>query len=244
MPGYIMHLAAAKLAIDKLGICDFERIIKIYTGSVIADAMPRQEKCMSHFWTGDTMKYLKRTPDVDCFMEQYPRGINDELIAAYYAHLYMDKRFVDDYWGKYFEFYNDDMDIEEEYDAVTKVRIVDRDIWLDRCDFLSDENYYGDYTRLLPYIVHKYELGDIFGAENPQCFGDMIKGLDYSKISEYCGNYSETLLIKMFENVYNVARNGDNSYKNVPELKVFALEELEKLIIDTSEILKKMLSMC
>lgn len=244
MPGYIMHLAAAKLAIDKLGICDFDRTLKIYTGSVIADTMPRQEKRTSHFWTKDTMKYLKRTPDTDFFLKQYPQGIVDELIAAYYAHLYMDKQFVDDYWEKHFEFYNDDMDAEEGYDSVTKVRIVDKNIWLDRCDFLSDEYYYGDYTRLLPYMICKYELGDIFGDKNLQSFADMIKGLDYSGISGYCGNYSGVLLIKMFENVYNVAKNGDNSYKKVPELKVFALEELENLIIDTSEILKKMLSMC
>lgn len=244
MPGYIMHLAAAKLAIDKLGICDFDRTIKIYAGSVIADAMPRQEKCMSHVWTKDTMKYLKRTPDTDFFLKQYPQGIVDELIAAYYAHLYMDKKFVDEYWEKHFEFYNDDMKPEEGYDAVTVVRIVDKNIRLRRCDFLSDEYYYGDYTRLLPYIACKYELGNIFDENNLQDFADMIKSLDYSGISEYCGNYSEVLLIKMFENVYNVVKNGDNSYKKIPELKVFALEELEKLIDETSEILKKMLSKC
>ena len=152
MPGYIMHLAAAKLALDKLGFNNFGLSQGVYLGSIIPDAMARESKRMSHFWDDEVMGLLKRVPNVERFEKQYGARMDNPTVAAYYAHLVMDNRFVNVYWNNHFEFFDDNMKPEESYEKVTRVRIKDSGRIFDREVFLSDDYYYGDYTRLLGYI--------------------------------------------------------------------------------------------
>jgi hypothetical protein len=233
MPGYIIHLAAARLALDKLGFSDFDDRFRVYVGSLLADTMPRESKRYSHFWSEESFKHLKRMPETAVFAQKYSEHMEDLLVAAYYAHLYMDRQFVNDYWTRHFEFYNDDMQPEEGYDAVTKVKITDTGLLLPRSEFLSDEYYYGDYTRLLPYITHKYGLRDILSGYSMSELSSKLDKLDssISIIEETRGNDYKTYIMRMFDNIYNANENPSLT------LKVFNLTELEALISDTGEVL-------
>jgi hypothetical protein len=231
MPGYIIHLASARLALDRLGFCDFDYRFRVYVGSILADTMPRENKRESHFWSDESFKRLKRVPEVEAFAGKYSEYMDNPIVAAYMAHLYMDRKFVNDYWERHFEFYNDDMQPEEGYDAVTRVRIRDTGLVLPRSEFLSDEYYYGDYTRLLPYITHKYALKDIFGGHSMEYIASELDKLDCSIIEEVRGNDYKTCVMGMFENIYKTAEE-----EKAPELKVFDLSELEKLISETAHV--------
>lgn len=254
MPGYIMHLAAAKLALDKLGFNNFGLSQGVYLGSIIPDAMARESKRMSHFWDDEVMGLLKRVPNVERFEKQYGARMDNPTVAAYYAHLVMDNRFVNVYWNNHFEFFDDNMKPEESYEKVTRVRIKDSGRIFDREVFLSDDYYYGDYTRLLGYIIKKYNLSELFfdyehnrlydmdvysGYINEQLAGKRdfpIKEIEPAETAELC--------TKMISNVYKIAVE-DNNYRDYPmerpELKVFVIDELEKLIEEISEILKNVL---
>jgi hypothetical protein len=235
MPGYIIHLAAARLALDKLGCSDFDYRFKVYVGSVLADTMARENKRESHFWSEESVRLLKRMPEVDAFEEKYGELLKDSscnpIVPAYKAHLYMDRRFVGDYWTRHFEFYNDDMKPETGYDEVTVVKITDTGELIPRSVFLSDDYYYGDYTRLLPYITYKYALKDIFGGHSMEYIASELDKLDCSIIEEVRGNDYKTCVMGMFENIYKTMED-----EKPPKLKVFDLSELEKLISDTAHV--------
>jgi hypothetical protein len=230
MPGYIMHLASAKLAIDKLGFSDFNKIFEICVGSVLADTMAREDKKESHFWSDESIKLLKRAPETAVFEEKYRAHMKNPFVAAYWAHLYMDRTFVNDYWTKHFEFFNDDMKPEERYDEVTRVRLIDTGLVLSRSDFLSDEYYYGDYTRLLSYITYRYKLKDLFEKRSMEDIALDIESFDNSVIEEIKENAWKDKILKMFESVY-----GSEPSPEQPRLKVFDLKQLEKLILSTAD---------
>jgi hypothetical protein len=229
MPGYVIHLAAAKLALDRLNFHDFDKEFRVYVGSVLADTMPRENKKASHFWSDETYTQLKRVPDVAAFEKKYRDRLDDPLVLAYLTHLRMDKMFLDEYWSGNLEFYNDDMQPVSGYDEVTKVRIKSKSLLLPRKDFLSDEYYYGDYTRILPYITYEFGLKDIFDGHNSEYIYSKLDSIDCSVIEEIGDADYKTYIMGMLENIYKTTPE-----KKAPELKVFNYTQFDDLIYQTA----------
>lgn len=229
MPGYIIHLAAARLALERLKLHDFDKKLVVYVGSVLADTMPRENKKASHFWSDETYTQLKRVPGVAVFEKKYSDRLNNPLVLAYLTHLRMDEMFLDEYWTGNLEFFDDDMQPVSGYDEVTKVRIKSKNLLLPRKEFLSDEYYYGDYTRLLPYITYKYGLKEIFGGHNPEYISCKLDSIDCSVIEEIGAADYKTYIMGMLENIYKTTPE-----KEAPELKVFSYTQFDDLICQTA----------
>lgn len=248
MPSYIIHLAAAKLALDRLGDTALRTKYEVYTGSILADTMPRTEKVKSHFWNEETLKLLKRAPDLDMFRRKYGEKPRNPLVAAYYAHLYMDNVFVNRYWNKHFDFFNDNMEYEDAFDKVSTVIIKDTGEIIDRKLFLSDEYFYGDYTRLVKYIIYEYELDKVViqGFAGLKKIFDDIFEVDYSIIEEIDSNDCCYELCKMYQNIYEIVYSANNEKVDESKLglKVLVLDEIKKLILETADFLYDMLRYC
>ena len=73
MPGYIIHLAEAKLITDSL-----EKMMpsieltstwreEFYYGSLLPDAAQKGQKSNSHFWNKKDVQYVTMVPDLESF---------------------------------------------------------------------------------------------------------------------------------------------------------------------------------
>lgn len=158
MPGYVIHLAMAKRIIEKKNITDERFINNFLIGSIAPDAVKKEEKVLSHFWAEDELKKLVRKPDLDNFITKHCNYTEDAYWYGYYCHLLLDYEFVTNYWKKHFRFFNDSMEEEWRFDYVTKVLVVETGITYQRDEFFSSVYYYGDYTRMNPYIMKKYNI--------------------------------------------------------------------------------------
>jgi hypothetical protein len=141
----------------------------------------------------------------------------------------MDRVFVDEYWTGHFEFYDDNMQPAAGYDEVTQVRIKEKNLVLPRKEFLSDEYYYGDYTRLLPYVTDKYGLKEIFEGHDLEFISSKLESVSCSVIEEVRDSDYKTYIMGMLENIYKTVPDG-----KIPELRVFSWTEIENLIYKTS----------
>ena len=120
MPGYLMHMAMAKNLLMKENIENEGFGYSFFLGSIIADAMSRQNKRNSHFWSDETIEKLMRVPDTDAFLRKYGDRMDEPFIRGYYSHLFLDKMFLEEYWKSEFSFFNERMQPEEGY---AKVRL-------------------------------------------------------------------------------------------------------------------------
>lgn len=216
MPGYVIHLALAEKILRDCN-ADYDFANRFRLGSMAPDTIKREDKKESHFWSDDMFRLFVRKPDLDAFMYEYERKMSDPFVLGYYAHLVLDIDFLDIYWKKHFDFRNDDNEPALLYDDVTKVYIKETGNSYSRQLFLSDEMYYGDYDRMNEYFIGKYKLQkpivDI--KEFP------IKELESVKTYEALQKMSSVFDREVYEN-------------NIPQLKVFKLEDMEKLINDTA----------
>lgn len=157
MPGYVMHLAMAEKVIEKLNIKDKAFVDSFRIGSIIPDTIERTKKKDSHFWSDEEYKLFARKPDVDSFLKKYSKNLQDPYVFGYYAHLYLDKLYMDAYWAKHFSFTDDTGKTVCLYDDVKKVILDNHEVY-DRDDFFSEKYYYGDYDKINAYFVEKYKL--------------------------------------------------------------------------------------
>ncbi len=158
MPGYVMHLAVASELIRSHDIKDEDYIANLLLGSIAPDVRKGNFKKNSHFWTDDNFKEFERKPDVDKFIEQYGDKLDNPYVLGYYAHLYMDKFFIEDYWKKHYEFYDKDMNRAVLFNDVKLVKMIVEKRVIPREDFFSSDMYYGDYDRMNSYIIDRYDV--------------------------------------------------------------------------------------
>lgn len=161
MPGYILHLTAAKMYLDALPDTDpLRRCADLqndfYIGNLLPDAVA--DKTESHF---RDPRYLDRMivwPRPEEFRRKYPDHMQDPVCRGYYFHLYIDKVFFSEYLPTVVEFLDKDgceTDLRKEVQAV-RLKKSGQMITLDQ--YLSEEYYYGDYTRMSSWLYEKYHL--------------------------------------------------------------------------------------
>ncbi len=158
MPGYVMHLALAQRIIEKKNITDKKYINDFLIGSIIPDAVEKEDKVFSHFWGENELERLQRKPDLEKFMSRHGESLKEGFWLGYYCHLVLDYQFVNNYWKKHFSFFNDDMREEWRFEHVTKVLVKKTGELYERNRFFSSEYYYGDYSRMNPHIMKKYNI--------------------------------------------------------------------------------------
>lgn len=225
MPSYVIHLSCAKLAQQYLPLMNEREQNLFYLGNIAADMC--KDKHYTHFWNDETYSRLVRSPDLNWFMHQYGDAIREPYVLGYYAHLLLDHCFLEEYWAEHFRFYNDAMQEEVLYDAVTVVEVTEQNQKYARKDFFSGKWYYGDYDRMNGYFAKKYMVSF------PDWNLDEREWKQVRKIKEIDWAYAQTALMQTKKKLEQSIC--ETCGTDTPKLDVFELPELEKLIERTAK---------
>lgn len=181
MPGYILHLTAAHMFLNTLPEnnplrCRPDIQNNFYIGNLLPDAV--SGKTASHF---RDPKYLDRMiiwPRPEEFRKKYASRINDPVYLGYHFHLYIDRIFFSDYLPKVVDFLDKDGHPAELRRDVCSVRLRKSGQIITPDQYLSEEYYYGDYTRMNTWLCESYHLPEgLTPPDDPQ-----IEEIEYSRL--------------------------------------------------------------
>lgn len=166
MPGYVIHIAEAKMICDVLErnsqrICENQDLWqdRFFYGSLLPDAGGKAQKQSSHFWKESERGKIIMTPDLDIFLHKYANVLNqNSLYGGYFAHLHLDQEFWQSYIKAQVEFLDADRKSTENIKNLKSVFIKRTEKMISAEDFFSENYLYGDYTRLNKMLVQKYSL--------------------------------------------------------------------------------------
>lgn len=231
MPSYVIHLSCAKRILELAGGTVTKQDENLfYLGNMIADMC--KEKRATHFWDDETYPLLVRRPNLSLFLEKYGAYIQDPYVRGYYAHLYLDRMFLDTYWEKHFRFYGADKRPETRYTEVAYVKIIEKDKLYDRKEFFSKALYYGDYDTMNGYFAGKYQVQfpELSLSEDAWTRVHRIREIDWTYAPEAIENTK-----KLLAQSVRLAK-GDTEAR----LRVFELPELEAMVEQTAKKLADM----
>ena len=216
MPGFILHITAARMLFDKLtDTCHTIDFDSFQVGNLIADSV--SDKTYSHFRHPDRNEKLMVYPDLDLFLNKYGHLLSDDSCLGYYYHLFIDRVYAKDYLAQIVDFY--DIHGQEASDRadITHALIKRTKELVPIKTFFSDEYYYGDFTKLNTYLINRFHLSTdlVFGVMNPG-----IEEVDYKNIQK---------IQKQLQGYLDVPESA------VDELKVFDIEDLLKFLDEAAE---------
>lgn len=204
MPGYILHLTAAKILLEKYDLPMNQN--DFFIGNLLPDAV--KDKSKSHFRSEERKGKMVEYPEVELFRKKYQDLMNDSSVLGYDFHLYIDRKFFIEYYPKILKYLNNAFCEELEMDKVEWTYICKIDKIVPVQQFLSEEYYYGDFTKMNSWLVETYRLPMKLNTnlQNPG-----IEEVDY----------------KLVENVLQELKGYCNSPLDaVQELTVFDLKDL------------------
>ena len=171
MPGYILHLAAARMYLDHLPLSDplsrdAKRQNDFFAGNLLPDSV--RDKSRSHFRDPIYRERMIEWPHPDRFLEKYRDLMDDAGCRGYWFHLYIDQRFFRDYIPCVAEFYDVSGAVTDLRDRTAYVLVKKSKEKVPLSRYLSEEYYYGDYTRMNTWLAERYQLPDeLETPENP-----------------------------------------------------------------------------
>lgn len=202
MPGYVLHLAAASLAANVMGLTPEERK-RFYVGSLIPDAV--KDKTYSHFRNPNHAANKIEYPDLSLFLDRYGSLLKTPAGLGYAFHLYTDRRFFKEFLPSVVELLNQDLKPEMRKELVCYAKVRKSGELLPVNEFFSRKWYYGDFTKMNTWLVRLFDLpveGEWSSCENPG-----FAEVDFEKIHDiirelqgYMGMPEEAALeVKVFE---------------------------------------------
>lgn len=171
MPGYILHLTAARMYLDYLPsedslCCDLKQQNDFFAGNLLPDSV--REKSRSHFRDPAYRDRMIEWPHPERFRRKYCDLMSDAGCRGYWFHLYIDQRFFRDYIPRVAEFLDESGAVTDRRDETAYVLVKKRGERITLSRYLSEEYYYGDYTRMNTWLAEKYHLPDTLETpENP-----------------------------------------------------------------------------
>lgn len=183
MPGYILHLAAARMYLDHLPSEDplsFDPIQQndFFAGNLLPDSV--RDKSRSHFRDPAYRDRMIEWPHPDWFRQKYRNLMRDAGCRGYWFHLYIDRRFFRDYIPRVAEFLDESGTVTDRRDETAYVLVKKSGERVPLSRYLSEEYYYGDYTRMNTWLAEKYHLPKTL--ETPENPG--IEEVDYRDLKE------------------------------------------------------------
>lgn len=161
MPGYILHLTAAKMFLNRMKREQIMEMSKkdennFLIGNLLPDTT--KIKSRSHFRDPKYYDHMVEYPETAWFMDKYHDILYNPSVYGYLFHLYIDRKFFKDYMPKIVEFRNEEDQIEVRRDKVKYVILKRTGEKISKEDFFSEKYYYGDYTNMNTYLVHRYQI--------------------------------------------------------------------------------------
>ena len=167
MPGYILHLTAAKMYLDRLTYEDSEDLLcrdpkqqnDFYIGNLLPDTVTsREAKAVSHFRDPAYKECMMEWPHPDRFIEKYPDRMREAVYRGYLFHLYIDRCFFRDYIPEVAGFYDVHGKVTGIRDEIAEVRLKKSGASVPLKKYLSEEYYYGDYTKMNTRLCRQFSL--------------------------------------------------------------------------------------
>lgn len=115
-------------------------------------------KARSHFRNPKYYDRMVEYPETSWFVQKYQNILQNPSVMGYLFHLYIDRKFFKDYMPGIIEFRNDKDQIEVKRDQVKYVILKRTGEKISKEDFFSEKYYYGDYTNMNTYLVHRYQI--------------------------------------------------------------------------------------
>lgn len=213
MPGFILHLTAAKLLLDKLETPIDQNAF--YIGNLLPDTVT--DKTQSHFRS--PLRRTKRIeyPELEPFYNKYQDLLHDSSVLGYFYHLYIDRTFFMEYLPKVVTFLDKDGAESDEISLVTHAYLKRTDKQIPVQEFLSDSYYYGDFTKMNTYLLNRYQLPMKLDTNvaNPG-----IEEVEYSDVAK---------ALTQLQGYLGVPESA------VQELRVFDVEELCDFLNEATE---------
>lgn len=206
MPGYILHLTAAKMFWDRVKDKNIYNENDFYVGNLLPDT--RSDKKVSHFRNPEYYGNMIEYPDLDMFLAKYKKSLLDSVTFGYYFHLYVDHRYFKEYFPTHFVCLDDHLCLETRMSKVSNIRVVKTGEIISRDRFFSEEYYYGDFTKMNNYLIDQFQLRFDFGVPNDE---RIIEEVTYDEIMIVLNQLHEF---------------SKSPIEAVHELKVFNLEDL------------------
>lgn len=219
MPGFIIHLTEAEMIMDYMNIepdADWKQ--EFLLGNLLPDTRLGADKAISHFWSSDGAENIARAPKLSLFLKKYGHRLDEPVILGYYAHLYLDERYVDEYWPKILTFEDAEGQPEPRKAFIHWVELKETGKFIPFEKFFSSEYYYGDYTRSNHYLVDKYHI------QPPE-----YRLLENVNMDEVDASQLSRVLTEL-DYICRKGRPGDEK-----KMKVFNLEGLEAFVRNTAE---------
>lgn len=164
MPGYIIHLAEAKIIADKLEKLEPNRKLgpiwreEFYYGTLLPDAVEKQMKGISHFWNKEDVQYVTMVPDLDMFCKKYETKNSNAVYWGYLVHLQLDSLFWKKFMKENIEFIDQNGKHTDLLKKVIGVKLKKHNKIIGIKEFFSEEYLYGDYTKLNEAFIQNYDL--------------------------------------------------------------------------------------
>ena len=193
MPGYILHLTSARMFLDRLPAdSQYRNDPKLqndfYIGNLLPDAV--SPKDASHFYDPAFQDRMIVWPRPEIFLEKYREKIENPLFLGYYYHLYIDKKFLQEYLPGVAEYYDCGGNRTEIKREVSEVLLRRSGEQISRDRYLSEEYYYGDYTKMNTYLCERYHLpGDLNLERDPEI--EEIRGGNLKAVFEKMREYGK-----------------------------------------------------
>lgn len=154
MPGYILHLTAAKILLDKTSTELSEN--NFLLGNLLSDV--ERNKVISHFQDPRNNSKILRYPDLGRFIKKYYHFLSDSSVCGYLYHLYIDQKFYKEYLPNLVKYIDAHGNSTVERENVKWVYIKRTDEKIPFKQFYSNQYYYGDFTKMNNYLIKKYAL--------------------------------------------------------------------------------------
>lgn len=157
MPGYIVHLTAAKLWIEqRKEKYDEEWMQKFLIGNLLPDAV--EDKETTHFRNPDTKGNSVRYPEIADFLCASAEMERTPFWWGFYYHLYIDSCFFQEYMPRIVTFLNEKGEEEEKIRQIVKATIHKTGKNVTRGEYFSDTYYYGDFTKMNNRLIEQFKL--------------------------------------------------------------------------------------
>ncbi len=211
MPGFILHLTAAQMLLKRLpSHPDFPYPVSSVNDFLIGNLLPdaTKQKESSHFRDPVYREKMMVFPDLTQFTAKYTSLLPNSSVLGYYFHLYIDRRFFKDFIPQIVEFYDAGGKITDMRDETSTVLIKKSRTSIPFSKYLTEEYYYGDYTKMNTYLVNRYNIPlDL----NPNVSNPGITEIQYKDVQQ---------LLDLLHHFLSVPPEA------AQDLKVFPLEEL------------------
>ena len=206
MPGYILHLTAAKMFWNQAKNRKLYNENDFYVGNLLPDAT--SDKRISHFRNPEYYENMIEYPDLDMFLSKYRDCLHDSAAHGYYFHLYVDRCYFKEYFPAHFISLDANSNVSTKLSEVTQFRVISTGEVIPRERFFSEEYYYGDFTKMNNYLIERFGLRFDFDVPKGE---RVIQEINYEDIDFVLKNLSEFTKTPL---------------EAVNDLRVFDLEDL------------------